>query len=238
MMMMTSIQLERTLERVSAIEQRLGLNTPPEITPYANKAITAKANALLGQSDEAEATITNPLTDLNGSIQNHPMDFASLLNPQLPEANPANTQRGNVLGTTVEPFTQGLSTQRSALQPLVQTYAKANGVAPSLVEAVIRAESGYNHQAISKTGAQGLMQLMPATAKSLGVNNAFNPEENIKGGSQYLGQLLKRFNGNKALAVAAYNAGPGAVEKHGGIPPYRETQQYVKRVLGYEAQLQ
>lgn len=105
------------------------------------------------------------------------------------------------------------------------------GVDPTLVEAVIRAESAFNPAAVSRKGARGLMQLMPQTASALGVRDSFNPRENIEGGVRHLRYLLDRYPGNVALAVAAYNAGEGAGDAHRGIPPYPETQQYVQRVL-------
>lgn len=112
----------------------------------------------------------------------------------------------------------------------IRTAATRYQVDEALVRALIHAESAFNPKAISKKGAQGLMQLMPATAKDLGVNNPFNAQQNIDGGVKHLASLLKRFNGNIKLATAAYNAGAGAVSRHGGIPPFAETKTYVKRV--------
>ncbi|MGB8266996.1 MAG: lytic transglycosylase domain-containing protein [Candidatus Velthaea sp.] len=117
------------------------------------------------------------------------------------------------------------------IDALVQQNATTWQVDPALVKAVIANESGFNANATSKVGARGLMQLMPATASSLGVRDAYDPAQNVAGGTRYLRGLLDRFNGDPKLAIAAYNAGPGAVEKYGGVPPYAETQNYVQNVL-------
>lgn len=111
-----------------------------------------------------------------------------------------------------------------------RTLARVTGVDEALIRAVIHAESAFNAGAISSKGATGLMQLMPATAADLGVDDRLNPSENIAGGSRYLEQLLALYDGDERLATAAYNAGPGAVARYSGIPPYTETQNYVSRV--------
>ena len=112
----------------------------------------------------------------------------------------------------------------------IAAAAREFGVDEAIVRAVIHAESAFNPLAVSHAGAQGLMQLMPATARRFGVSDSFDAEQNIRGGVQYLAWLLRRFNGNLTLAAAGYNAGEGAVDRHGGVPPYRETQHYVQRV--------
>ena len=123
------------------------------------------------------------------------------------------------------------TTVREQFEPLIREHAARHALRIELVRAVIQVESGYNPRARSPKGAMGLMQLMPATARQLGVRNAYDPAENIGGGCAYLRQLLDRYHGNEELALAAYNAGSDAVERHGNaIPPYRETRDYVNKV--------
>jgi len=118
----------------------------------------------------------------------------------------------------------------TAFQSEISAAAREFGVEEAIVRAIIHAESAYNPTALSRAGAQGLMQLMPPTARRFGVTDSYDAAQNIRGGVQYLSWLLKRFNGNLTLAAAGYNAGEGAVDRHGGVPPYSETQYYVKRV--------
>jgi soluble lytic murein transglycosylase-like protein len=117
------------------------------------------------------------------------------------------------------------------IDALVNDNAQSQAVDPALIKAIIANESGFNANATSNVGAQGLMQLMPGTAAGLGVTDAYDPAQNVAGGTKYIKGLLEHFNGDVRLAVAAYNAGPGAVEKYGGVPPYAETQNYVQNVL-------
>ena len=125
----------------------------------------------------------------------------------------------------------GANLERGQYAELIHAIASDNGVDPALVKAIIRAESNFDQRAVSRKGAQGLMQLMPGTAGRYAVGNAFDPAENIRGGVRHLRFLQDRFPGQVHLAIAAYNAGEGAVLRYKGIPPYAETRQYVSRVL-------
>ena len=122
------------------------------------------------------------------------------------------------------------SRNKNAFDQLIRQAAQHHGVSEGLVKAIMHTESGFNIHARSPVGAQGLMQLMPATARRFNVSNAYDPQQNIFGGVKYLSWLLKRFNGDTRLAIAAYNAGEGNVDKYGDVPPFRETRDYVKRV--------
>ena len=127
-------------------------------------------------------------------------------------------------------------TQHEQYIPIILEAASRYRVDPAIILAMIKTESNYNPYAISKAGAVGLMQLMPKTARELGVRNSYNPEQNIHGGVKYFSQLLNKFNGNQALALAAYNAGSRKVLEYKGIPPHKETRKYIKKVFKYREQ--
>ena len=171
------------------------------------------------------------LTGLDIALQRISMienKFQSLMNA----GAKTDTAFQNILDDTVKIKTgQGTPADKANITELIEKYSDANNLDADFVKAVIQQESGFNPNATSKCGAMGLMQLMPKTAESLGVTNAYDAEQNIYGGTKYLKGLLDRFDNNKELALAAYTAGPNAVKKYGGIPPYAETQNYVKRVL-------
>jgi soluble lytic murein transglycosylase-like protein len=140
------------------------------------------------------------------------------------------TPTKNLAAPTFKTTRGARSDRAGAFDAIINENAAAHGVSPQLVRAVIQQESAFNPRAVSNKGAMGLMQLMPATAAELGVSDPFDPSENIRGGVTYLKGLLRKFEHNIELALAAYNAGPNAVARYGAIPPYRETRDYVSRI--------
>ncbi len=158
-------------------------------------------------------SIEQQFRKLTGELEKKPdKDFQSILDSSIRSKNGEDISKDEING-------------------LIEAYSRKNDLDPDFVRAVVKQESGFNEKATSRCGAAGLMQLMPGTAKSLGVIDRYDAEDNVRGGTKMLSNLLKTYGGNKKLALAAYNAGGGAVKKYGGIPPYGETQRYVKNVL-------
>jgi soluble lytic murein transglycosylase-like protein len=179
------------------------------------EATVARVSELTALLTFAPATLTGPVT---------------VAGPAAGTGTPFGTQlAGAMQPAATAPATPGATPFAAE----IAAAATRNGIDPKLLTGLIRAESNFDPNAGSPAGAQGLTQLMPGTAAGLGVTNPLDPVQSIEGGARYLRQQLDRFGGDPAKALAAYNAGPGAVEKFGGVPPYEETQNYVRRVLGY-----
>ncbi|NCN09436.1 MAG: lytic transglycosylase domain-containing protein [Leptospira sp.] len=192
--------LQQVFQRMGEIEKILGQKSPETIAPVVSPD---NQNGIVGQPSFEEM-----------------MEQASMQQLDL----------GNARGTN--DFSAGNfanSRMTSELEQKIALESKKNGIDPNLVKAVIQTESNFNSKAVSPKGAMGLMQLMPPTAKMLGVEDPLDPMENIEGGTKFLGDMLNQFQDRK-LALAAYNAGPGAVKKYKGVPPYAETKNYVSKI--------
>jgi hypothetical protein len=184
--------------------------------------------------DVATSDITGFETDFTQFEHSDPPAAVSSPSPSVP-ANPASPKSATVTSWPTKPGSgkhqKAKPGPSPALDDVIASASATYHLDPDLVNSVIHAESGFNAHAVSPKGARGLMQLMPGTASQLGVNDAFDPQDNVTGGSRYLRELLERYDYDLVKALAAYNAGPQRVEQYGGLPPYRETHAYVARIV-------
>lgn len=212
-----------TLQSLGSVQTNTGLNSAsPDMFQQLFEEMTGNAS------------ITDSLASLSSTLIGQASGTESLryagvnsvfMPPNVASAIAAANQRSplSVSGNATIPSGQ--------YEDIIKQAAEKYDLPDKLIASVIKQESNFNNNVVSRSGAKGLMQLMPGTAKFLGVKDSFNPVQNIMGGANYLRQMLDQFDGNIELSLAAYNAGPGNVKKHGGIPPFKETQHYVKNVL-------
>jgi soluble lytic murein transglycosylase-like protein len=211
---------------VEAVTSTVGV--PPEELAIAQRV--RQLQTLIEQARQVSVSGVLSSASVGGASQAPAGDFASALqaattaDATTADVAPMAEQTGSAVGG---------GAGSSEYNPLIEQAAARYGLEPAVLHGLIQQESGFDPSAQSSAGAAGLTQLMPGTATSMGVANPLNPAESIEGGARYLSQLMSEFGGNTQDALAAYNAGPGAVQQYGGIPPYAETQSYVSKVLGY-----
>jgi len=201
----------------------MSINPASSGAPAGDLALTARIqqiDAMLAQAAAAASGSGASATQTSAP----PTSFATALQSAAPPAT--------AVAADYQSPTSG-SGDGGAYEALIVQAAQRNGLEPAVLHGLIEQESGFDPSAQSSAGAMGLTQLMPGTASSVGVSNPLDPAESIEGGARYLSGLLKEFAGNATDALAAYNAGPGAVKQYGGVPPYAETESYVSKVLGY-----
>lgn len=224
--------LNLALMRINSIESNFSAleGVSSKINGTENTSSANFEEVLSGKIADSKVQETK---DINSKIEDEAIEEA--INDELIKNSSLSNSTKELLNEKLEATKLkskiDLKAQSTNVEEIIETYANKYNIDSNFIKAIIKQESGFNVNATSKKGAMGLMQLMPQTAKSLGVVDAYNPNQNIEGGVKYLRNLLDKYENNKELALAAYNAGSGAVQRYGGIPPYKETQNYVNSIM-------
>ncbi|MGM0844325.1 MAG: lytic transglycosylase domain-containing protein [Bacillota bacterium] len=209
-----NVQVLKTMIELQALQ---GLNSKP------SQSVTENGNSLFQQM------LTETLENQANQPQLSKLGSVSQMIPMLSNVN-SLVSKSAASYINSAPSVSGTKATDSSIQQIINKAAQKYNIPTKLISSVISQESNFNPDAVSHAGASGLMQLMPATARGLGVTDIFDPEQNVFAGTKYLRQMMDKYNGNLEMALAAYNAGPGNVDKYDGIPPFKETMQYVQKV--------